>query len=198
VRRLPVAVLLLLAAPPLQAQWQLAARHGTASSHGDAEADLDPAHAALQAYRPATWTVALARDLGAWRLALELHRTTADLAEVGPSSRVTTNDVLAAWGTALEFGLRLAGQPGRAMLWLGGGGVIDRWTFDVAVNSPRTRVAARGSLDAELPIGRQWGAVIRTELLSGPSVFRADELPEGFSTRRATRIGVALGLARRW
>ena len=196
--RLLFSVLILSAPTVLPAQWQLALRHGTASSHGDAGADLDPTHPELQAYRPAMWTLAFARDIGAWRFELDLHRTTADLAEIGSSSSVTTNGVLSAVGGGLAVGIRIAGQPDRASLYVGAGAVVDRWTFDVADNSPRTRAAARGSLEADLPIQQRWSAVIRGELLAGPSVFRTDELPQGFSTRLATRVGVALGLARRW
>ena len=197
-RCLLLAVLILSAHSALPAQWQVALRHGTATSHGDARADLDPTHPALQAYRPGTWTLAVAHDPGAWRLALDVHRTSADLAELGSSSTVTTDGLLSAVGAGLELAYRIAGASAGSSLLLGGGVVIDRWTFDVADNSPRARVAARGSVEADLPIQHQWIAVIRGELLAGPSVFRPDELPEGFSTRPATRIGVALGLARRW
>lgn len=197
-RRLFLFLLVLSGPSALDAQWQLGLRHGTATSHGDARADLDPAHAELQAHRPGTWTLSFARELGAWRLGLDVHRTAADLAEVGPSSSVTTSSLLAAWGFGLELSHRIAGRSGAASLLVGGGALIDRWTFDVADNSPRTRVAARGFLEADLAISQQWLGVIRGEVASGASVFRPDELPQGFTTRTATRLGLALGVARRW
>ena len=194
----PLLFLLLAGPSSLAAQWQLELLHGTATSHGDAQADLDPAHPELQAYRPATWTLALAHDIGAWRFGLDLHRTTADLAEIGTSSSVTTNAVLAAWGLGFELARRIAGTAGAPSLLLGGGVVVDRWTFDVAHSTSRARVAVRGALEADLPISPAWGAVIRGEWLAGSSVFTQEELPEGFSTRRATRLGVVLGMTRRW
>lgn len=194
----PILFLVLAGPSALAAQWQVALRHGTATSHGDAQADLDPAHPELQANRPRTWTLALAREYSGWRLSADLHRTTADLAEISASSSVTTNSVLAAWGVGLEAARRIAGRTGVPSLLLGGGVTVDRWTFDVAENAPRTRIAVRGALEAELPISRTWSAVIRGELLNGSSVFTPEELPEGFSTRRATRLGIALGIARLW
>lgn len=194
----PILFLLLSGPSSLAAQWQVALLHGTATSHGDAQADLDPAHPELQANRPDTWTIALAREYSGWRLGIDLHRTTADLAELGASSSVTTNSVLAAWGAGFELARRIAGKLAAPSLLLAGGVIADRWTFDVTSNTTRTRVAVRGALEAALPISRTWGAVIRGELLAGSSVFTQEELPEGFSTRRATRLGIALGIARRW
>ena len=170
--RLLFSVLILSAPTVLPAQWQLALRHGTASSHGDAGADLDPTHPELQAYRPAMWTLAFARDIGAWRFELDLHRTTADLAEIGSSSSVTTNGVLSAVGGGLAVGIRIAGQPDRASLYVGAGAVVDRWTFDVADNSPRTRAAAR----ARNSITAEQEAAMTHALLEVPS--RAAEVLE--------------------
>ena len=197
-RQLLLAFLVVSITPSLNAQWRVALLHGTAASHGDARADADPAHPELQAHRPATWAVSLSRATGRWRLGIDLHRTTADLAEVGPSSSVSTKSVLTAWGTAIEFARRVAGQAGTAELFAGGGASLDRWTFDLTDDSPRTRAAARGVIEADFPIGGGWSATVRGEAAVGPSVFKLDELPDGFTPRTATRVGIVLGVARRW
>lgn len=197
-RRILLACFACLAPITLHAQWRLALLHGSANSHGDAQADIDPEHPELHAERPATWTFSLARGIGAWRIEVGMHRTSADLAEVGGTSRISTNGVLAAWGTGIELTRRVAGRAGSTALLAGAGVTIDRWTFDLVDASPRTRWAARGVLEVDLPITPKWGAVIRGELLFGPSVFQSAELPEGFSTRAATRLGLVLGVARSW
>jgi hypothetical protein len=191
-------LIVIASAQPLQAQWGIALRHGAAVSHGDAQGDVDPAYPELQAHRPATWTFALSRDAGAWRLGVDLHHTTADLAEIGGASTVATASVLASWGLGAEFARRIAGQRESAGLFGVIGASIDRWTFDLTESSPRNRAALRGAIEAEFPIGNGWLTTMRGEVSRGPSVFKADELPDGFTTRAATRLGIVLGLARRW
>lgn len=197
-RSLLLSIIVMAGSRSLTAQWQVALLHGSATSHGDARAEADPDHPELHAEGPSTWLLAFARDVGAWRIGADLHRTTADLAEVGGSSSVTTRSVLAAWGAGIEVGRRIAGHAGAATLQASAGVRVDRWTFDLVETAPRTRVAAQGALSAQLPIGVQWSAVIRGEVTHGPSVFIAEELPEGFSSRTATRLGMVLGVARRF
>lgn len=196
VRRLLPALLFLTAPTALSAQWRAALLHGTAASHGDAQSDNDPAHPQLQAHQPATWTLSLLRASGDWRIGLELRHITADLAEIGAASSVTTNNVLAAWGAAVEVGRRVVGGVGRPSLVAAIGVTFDRWTFDLVNDAPRTRAAGRAALEADFPIGRSWSVVIRGEMSAGPSLFNAGELPDGFSTRTATRQGIGLGVAR--
>ena len=194
-RQILLSVLMLSGSTALNAQWRLAAMSASATSHGDARDDSDPAHPEFHADRPFTLTVALARDAGRWRLGVEGRHRTADLSEVSRSVAVTTFGAFEAWGAALELGVRLAGRPSaaefRAGLGLGG----DRWSLAGA--SARWRATAAGSLEADLPVTRNWNAVVRGEVTMRPSVFKAEELPEGFSRRTNWQTGIALGLARR-
>ena len=196
-RHLLLIVLLFSGSATIHAQWRVALLTGTATSHGDSRDEIDPAHPEFHAEGPATLTVAFAREHGPWRVGLELHHTSADLAEVSMSSVVTTRDVLKAWGTAFEVAHRIAGHRRAPALNLSVAAGIDRWTFNLAESSPRWRASARGALEAELPINRSWSAVIRGEVTGGPSVFKAAELPEGFVRRTAIRPGLVLGIARR-
>lgn len=189
---------LLLSVPTtLPAQWRLALLTGSASSHGDARNDSDPAHPEIRADAPATLSVSFARERGPWRVGVELHHTSADLAEISDASAVTTRSVLKAWGAAIEWSRRIAGGGDASALSIAVGAGIDRWTFDLDESSPRWRATARGTIEAEMPISAAWRAVIRSQAAVGPSVFRPDELPDGFVQRMAVRIGLVVGVARR-
>lgn len=195
-RHIMLSVLLLTGATALNAQWRIAALSGSATSHGDARDDSDPAHPEFHADRPATLTVVLAREAGPWRVSAEGRHSTADLSEVSRAVAVTTFGAFEAWGAGVELGVRIAGHSStpelRAGLGLGG----DRWSLDGA--PARWRVTARGSLEADFPLARAWSAVVRGEATTGPSIFTADELPEGFTQRGMWRTGIALGVARRF
>jgi hypothetical protein len=195
VRYLLLLALLLSVPTSLRAQWRIALLAGSASSHGDARDDTDPAHPEIRADAPATISAALARERGPWRVAVELHHTSADLAEISAASAVTTRSVLKAWGAAIEWSRRIAGDGDTPALSVAVGAGIDRWTFDLDESSPRWRASARGAIEAEIPISAAWRAVIRSQAAVGPSVFKPDELPDGFVQRMAVRIGLVLGVA---
>ena len=192
----PILFVLLLVTGPtsLGAQWRVTALSGSATSHGDARNDADPARPEFHADRPRTLTAAISRDLGAWRIGLEGRNATAALTEAGRAVAVTTFGVFEAWGTGLELGRRLAG--GRAMpgLYAGLGIGVDRWTLSGA--PARWRSAARGALEADFPVARGWSAVLRGEVTASPSVFTATDLPEGFAQHAYYRIGLVVGVAR--
>jgi hypothetical protein len=190
-------VLLLSFPTTLRAQWRIALLTGSASSHGDARNDSDPAHPEIRADAPATLSVALARERGPWRAGIELHHTSADLAEISAASAVTTRSVLKAWGAAIEWSRRIAGGGDAPALSVAVGAGIDRWTFDLDESSPRWRATARGTIEAEMPISAAWRAVIRGQAAVGPSVFKPDELPDGFVQRMAVRVGLVVGVSRR-
>ena len=192
-----LALLLLPGWSALPAQWRVAVLSGTAASHGDARDEIDPAHPEIRADGPATVAVALTRERGSWRLGWELHRTSADLAEISASAGVSTRGVLTAWGAAFDLARRIAGRDEAPALHLLLGAGIDRWTFALSESAPRWRGTARGAVEAGLPINPAWSAVIRGQATAGPSVFTAAELPEGFAPRTALRIGIVLGVSRR-
>lgn len=190
-----LTVLLLSGPTALAAQWRLAVLTGSATSHGDARDDSDPTHPEFHADRPVTLTLALARDAGPWRLRLEGRRVTADLSEVSRSVAVTTFGAFEAWGAGIELGVRIAGHPSAAELRAGLGLGGDRWSLDGA--TVRWRATAAGSLEADFAVAHGWTAVVRGEVTIGPSIFSAEELPEGFTRRTSWRTGIALGVARR-
>jgi hypothetical protein len=195
VQHILLTVLLLAGPTALTAQWRLAVLTCTATSHGDARDDSDPTHPEFHVDRPVTLTLALARDAGTWRVSLEGRRLTADLSEVSRSVAVTTFGAFEAWGAGIELGVRIAGHPSAAELRAGLGLGADRWSLEGA--SARWRATTAGSLEADFAVARGWNAVVRGAVTIGPSVFSAEELPEGFARRTSWRTGIALGVARR-
>lgn len=196
--RILYCLLCLLTGPAaLPAQWRVTLLSGTATSHGDARDDIDPAHPEIHAENPFSLALSLTRRTRAWRVGAEIHYLAADLAELSGSAAVSTRGVLKGWGTAAEIARRVAGRDGAPALHAVAGVAMDRWSFDLAESAPRWRVSIRGALEAEFPFGASWGAVIRGQVAGGPSFFEQEELPEGFAPRMAVRIGMLLGVSRR-
>jgi hypothetical protein len=200
VRRLPPILFLLLFSAPvtLPAQWRVTLFSGTASSHGDSRDDSDPAHPQIRADAPATLALSLTQQQGAWQGGLEFHHISADLGETSASTAVATRDVLKAWGAALEVSRRIAGEDGHPTFNAVAGAGVDRWTFDLGDDSPRWRLSARGALELAVPVTPAWSVVIRGQAIAGPSVFNPEDLPEGFVQLTALRVGLMLGVSRRF
>ena len=192
-RRILILLLVATAVPPLGAQWRVTLLSASPTARGDARNDADPARPEFHADHPSIQSLAVARDVGRWRAGVEVRRTTADLSEVSRDISVTTGGVFEAWGTGIEVGVRLAGTGARGELRAGLALDGDRW--HLAGGAARWRAAARGALELDLPVSHRLGAVIRGEATTGPSVFLAGELPEGFARRDLWRTGIAIGLA---
>jgi hypothetical protein len=195
-RQLILAAVVLSVPTVLPAQWRATLLAGSAASHGDAQNASDPEQPQLRADRPATLRFGLSHDGTAWRVGVDLHHTSADLAEVGATSVVATLDALKAWGSGVEIARKIAGARDGAMLLVGVGATLDRWSFDLDNSAARWRVAARGSLETDYRIGQRWSAVVRGELTAGPSVFTPDEIPQDFTRHSALRIGLLVGVTR--
>ncbi|HEY4099275.1 MAG TPA: hypothetical protein VGM20_00200 [Gemmatimonadales bacterium] len=199
--RRALLLILLLALPghtPLCAQWSATLLGGSITSRGDARDALDPDHPEIRADRLAVVTVAIGRTIGRWRVGLEGRHAGADLSEASAAAVVTTPGVLSAWGAGFEVATRIVGRAPRPSLEVALGAGADRWSFDLSDDSPRWRSTLRGALEASLPLGGRWDAVIRGEVTRSPSIFRTAELPEGFQSLTAWRRGVVLGIRRRW
>ena len=191
-------VLLLFAPVPAAAQWRLTLLHGTAEVWGHSRDEGSPDHLAFLPDRPSSNVLVVGRDLGRTRLSVEVRRTTADLTLRGPGTAIVTRSALHAWGVALEGGRRLAGADGRPTLHGSLGVLMERWDFDVNASGARWRAAGHGALEVGVPITRRWQGIFRGEMMAGPSVFSADELPEGYVRKAGWRRGVMLGAGWRW
>jgi hypothetical protein len=195
-------ILLLLVAPCLvrsaAAQTDVALLGGSVATRGNARSDAGADQPELRPDHTGTLMLAVRRRFGAWRVGGAVRHTSADLAEVGSGTAVVTRGALRAWGAGIELGRRVAGTAGGADLLALAGAAFDRWRFVDLEGPARWRAALTGALEARLPAGRRWAALIRAEAMAGPSLFSSDELPAEFHRRAAWRYGVLVGLARRW
>ena len=197
-RSLAVFLLFLVPGHPATAQWRLTLLHGTASVTGHSRDESTPDHLAFLPDRPHSDALAVSREFGGNRLALELRRTGADLALRGPGTTIVTRGALHAWGAAVGVARRLAGTSGRPTLRGGLSALLERWTFDLGDGAARWRVAGRGTLEVDLPIAGRWDGVLRGELTASPSVFTAEELPEGYVRKLGWSRGIEIGAGWRW
>jgi hypothetical protein len=138
--------------------------------------------------------VGIGRDHGAWRVALRGRRTHADLVIAGATAGIITTDVLRATAIGIEGGRRVAGQATGPQAHMLVGVARERWSFNGLDDEDRTLTLLTAALEGEVPLIRRVRGVVRLEGATGPSLFEADELPEGFETRSGRRTALHLGL----
>ncbi len=189
-----VPLLLLLAATPLHAQWStsLAVHRSASTGHS-----RDGIGTELRPHGPITAALALAMRRGAWRVRFAARYSEAGLAVWSDRAALITPKAMRAWGTTVEADRRVAGDDDtQPTLRVGVGVELARWTFNEAADDDRWRPAALGALEGSVRLGRRWRMLARGEVAIGPSLFRADELPEGYTLRRAVRHGIGFGVER--
>ena len=195
-------ILFVLAAPcmvrTVAAQTEFALLAGNAATRGNARGDAGTDQPELRPDHTGTIALAVQQQMAAWRIDGIVRHTAADLAEVGAGTAVVTRGVLKAWGFGAELGRRVAGTSAGASVFALVGATADRWRFVDLEGPSRWRVALTGAVEARLPAGGRWAALIRAEAMAGPSLFSSDELPTGFHRQLAWRYGLLVGLARRW
>ncbi|MES2306838.1 MAG: hypothetical protein V4558_15145 [Gemmatimonadota bacterium] len=191
-------LLLLLAVgitPRLTAQWRFSLAAGPAVTAGHSLDAVDPDRPAILPDHPVNLVAGVARQHGPWRVAVEGHRITSDLAVRGASASVVTRGALSASGVGAELSRRIAASTAGPALYAGAGAIYERWAFALADGEARWRAAARASLELDVPLTRRWSALVRAEGIAGQSLFREEELPEGYSSRHGYRAGLLLGVA---
>ena len=194
---MPVRLLLALLLPAaLPAQVHITTRVGIADHSGHARDLTDEDEPTFGPGVTRDAALALGIDRGPWRLAVTIRRETADLVLAGHTSGIITRDALAAWQGGLEIGRRLIGAPGAPSLHALVGIGVTQWSFPGFEDPARNRVGASLALDGALPMSRRIDGVLRLELLSGKSLFEDADLPEGYQSLAARRVGLSLGL--RW
>lgn len=194
---MPVRLLLVLLLPVvLPAQFHLTARAGIADHGGHARdvSDSDEPTFGPGVTRDAT--LAIGVDRGSWRLGIVLRRETPDLVLAGHTSGIITRDALAAWHGGLEVGRRVVGGPGVPTLHLIVGAGLTQWSFPGFDDPARHRLGAWLALDGALPLSARLDGVLRLEAQGGQSLFEEADLPEGYQSLAARRIGLSLGI--RW
>jgi hypothetical protein len=138
--------------------------------------------------------IGIGRDHGAWRVAIRGRRTHADLVIAGATAGIITTDVLRATAVGIELGRRLAGARDAAQAHLLVGIARERWSFVGLEDEARSVTLLTAALEGEVPLYRRMRGVVRVEAGTGPSLFEADELPDGFETRSGRRTALHLGI----
>lgn len=195
-RRLAILLLLVVGtarAMPAQRSWSI----GLAASHalvtGDATDRDDPADPSIRPFHPSGWTLSVAREAGPWRVDLAVRAIDADLAVGDRDVIVLARRGLSATAMSVDLSRRIAGDARGTALRVGASVAAERWTVG---GTGRTRLVleAIGALDA--PLSARWAAEVRLAGGFGPSLFRAEDLPEGYRRSMERRITVALGVRR--
>jgi hypothetical protein len=193
--RLMLVVGLVIAAPaPLTAQWHLTLGAGVAGASGHAFAPEDSDAPELRPAPTRDLAIGIGRDHGAWRVAIRGRRTHADLVIAGATAGIITTDVLRATAVGIELGRRLAGARDAAQAHLLVGIARERWSFVGLEDEARSVTLLTAALEGEVPLYRRMRGVVRVEAGTGPSLFEADELPDGFETRSGRRTALHLGI----
>jgi hypothetical protein len=71
-----------------------------------------------------------------------------------------------------------------------------RWQFPGFEDPARNRLSAWVALDAGVPLQSHLEGVVRLDLSTSASLFETSDLPEGYESVAARRLGLSLGL--RW
>lgn len=192
-RPLSLLLLLALAASPAHAQWSLAASLGHAAVSGDAVAPDDPAHPTIHPFHPAIAELALARDLGAWRVQASFRAIEADLGVIDPEVAVLARGALSAVGGAVAISRRVAGAPRGGAVHIGAGVAFERWSLSGA---RRSRLLGQFSLEGDALLAAGWAGTVRLAWSGGGSLFHDADLPNGYRRKMENRITVGLGVRR--
>ena len=192
-----VRLLLVLLLPAvLSAQFHLTSRLGVADHSGHARDVTDTDEPTFGPGVTRDVSLSIGVDRGRWRLGVTLRRETADLVLAGHTSGIITRDALAAWQGGVELGRRVVGGTGAPTVHLIAGAGLTRWSFPGFDDPARNRFGGWLALDGALPLSQRFDGVLRLELLSSTSLFEKADLPEGYQSLAARRIGLSLGL--RW
>lgn len=189
-------LLTLLLPAALPAQFHLTSRVGIADHTGHARDVTDEDEPTFGPGVTRDASLAIGVDRGPWRLGISVRRETADLVLAGHTSGIITRDALAAWQGGLELGRRIIGGLGAPSLHLLLGAGLTRWSFPGFDDPARNRLGGWLALDGALPLSRRFDGVLRLEILGSTSLFEEADLPEGYQSLVARRIGLSLGL--RW
>ena len=186
--RLLAAVALAVPGRIRAAQWGLSAEVGVARFGGTAR---DSSGASLGPYRPTTFGVRVARDLGPVRVGIGLMYARTGLAGEQNQTAVVFYDRASLLEAAPEISLAVARFGAGWVTRVEAGPSLSIWDVD---GVSRTRVGGRGAVAFEWPLsGRCAGSLRATGVVSG-SVMNRDETPAGVERRATRRGGISIGL----
>ena len=194
-RTLLILTCCLAAATPACGQtnrWRLALEAGEIRFGGSSVDTSSDSSGAFRPFRPATLGLRIERGLDRLGVGIGVMYGEADPALVGRDATVI------GYGGALQL-LELAPAVswrltslGAGGLYLGGGPVIDRWSW--SEGPTRWRVGGEISATVAAPLCGAAALVSRAGVGRTASIFEAADLPEEFELRPSWRRSIALGV----
>ena len=188
----------LAAAAPVRGQtnrWRLALETGEIRFGGSSVDTSSDSSGAFRPFRPATLGIRIERGRGRLAIGLGVIYGQADPALVGPDATVIGYGGplrLLELAPAVSWRITSLGAGG---LFLGGGPVIDRWSW--SEGPTRWRLGGEMSATVEAALGASAALLARVGVARTASIFEATDLPQEFETRPSWRRSIALGLTLR-
>jgi hypothetical protein len=197
-RSMLVLMAMLVAQAPgaVQAQVHLTVQTSLVEHRGHAYDALDSEGASLMPATAREFAIGIGMDRGTWRLSLTAATSSPDLLVLGDDTGIVTRNVLESTTLGIAIGPRILGGPGQAELHLLAGATINRWSFSYLGDPARNRTLFTIAAEGAMPLTGSIRGVMRLEGGFGSSLFYQDDLPEGYQTRGARRVSMAVGL--RW
>lgn len=192
-----VWLLWLFLAPPAaaQAKWTLTLERGwTTYSSAVHDTASEPAH--LRPWRPAVYSLRLARESGRWELALGGGIALGQWGVNIGDFVVLPDESLHLYEIAPELGMRIGATATGVVARLHLGPVLAIWV--PSGEDPRQRLGAQAGGSLAFPLGAKWSASARADLALSRSLVNKDEETDDLTRASTMRRGrLALGITRR-
>lgn len=188
----------LAAATPVRGQtnhWRFALETGEIRFGGSSADTSSDSSGAFRPFRPATLGLRIERGLDRLAIGIGVLYGEADPALVGPDATVIGYGGplrLLELAPAVSWRITSLGAGG---LYLGGGPVLDHWSW--SEGPTRWRVGGEVSATVEAPLGAGAALLARAGVARTASIFEATDLPQEFEPRPSWRRSIALGLTLR-
>jgi hypothetical protein len=187
-----VAVLATAPARPLAAQWSVGAEIGLLACAGGAtDTSASGNGNTLRPSTGTTYALRIARRFGRFGAGVSVLSMHAGAVAENDETLVELKGSIELLQVAPEMFVVLARPGTGGALLLHAGVQLDHWSVD---SDGRDRVAGLAALSLDWPMTGRIVGTFRGGLAVGPSVFKEEELPDGFQSRLSWRGTIAAGV----
>ena len=172
-------------------KWGLGIELGLIRFWGASQSVADDHNPGLKPYRPTSVAVRIDREVGHIRLGLATLYAKSGVAIDGSSAAVVAKGQLSWIQVAPEISFHVT-RLGAAAIRLFAGPTLDVW--NPVESDSRTKVGGQTGAELQTPFGNSVSGVLRVRTSLIGSVFKQEELPEGYEVRSMPSAGIALGL----
>lgn len=198
-RRTLLLVLLVLSFPTApaaaQSRWTLTLERGwSVYSAAAKDSSADPGH--LRAYRPAVYSLRLAREQGRLGFALAVGGALGQWSVNFGDFYVLPDEALHLVEVAPEVRYRLGTSSAGAAAYLHLGPTLSIWS--PSGEDPRQRLGAQAGATLSVPFASRWALDVRGDVAVSRSLMNEDEESAAITRESTMRRGrLALGISRR-